>query len=69
MRTLMSVCTDVAYWVGAYVEDRVVRLLVPGRLKTTRFKLTPSELSDAIERGYQEAAPRVENIPRDANDG
>jgi predicted acylesterase/phospholipase RssA len=62
MRTLMSVGTDVPYWVGADPHDHVVRLKVPTWLTTTKFKLPDHRVTEAVAEGRRQAEPQFDAI-------
>jgi predicted acylesterase/phospholipase RssA len=55
MRTLMAVGTDVPYWVGAAEGDHVIRLQVPAWLDTTSFKLSKTQVNQAVGIGREQA--------------
>jgi len=62
MRTLMSVGTDVPYWVGSDDDDHVIRLRVPSWLTTTTFKISPELFADAIADARNQAREQLELI-------
>lgn len=62
MRTLMSVGTDVPYWVGAHPDDHVVRLSVPPWLKTTSFALSEPRIAEAVTLGRAQAEEQLRAI-------
>ncbi len=70
MRTLMAVGTDVPYWVGAAEGDHVIRLQVPAWLNTTSFKLTQTQVSQAVGIGREQAIGQLLTvIPPDTTEG
>lgn len=62
MRTLMSVGTDVPYWVGADRTDHVIRLQVPAWLGTTTFRLQASQIAEAVADARRQASPQLDDI-------
>ncbi len=62
MRTLMSVGTDVPYWIGASGSDHVVRLRVPPWLKLTTFRLTEAQIAEAVGEARAQAMMQVSAI-------
>jgi predicted acylesterase/phospholipase RssA len=62
MRTLMSVGTDVPYWIGAAPDDDVVRLKVPAWLRTTTFRLSDSRIAEAVELGRTQTSEQLPSI-------
>jgi predicted acylesterase/phospholipase RssA len=69
MKTLMSVGTDVPYWVGAYQTDHVIRLNVPPWLGTTTFKLKPEKIAEAIELGRADAKRQLPMVIEEMDRG